>query len=239
MQPSFRRVAAADMSLQIAYAHVPLNNLAEGGVAQTTRGLSIVLCAGGSPVHSVVRSAANAAIRVAVCDNDREATREIYHLRPSVLVIEIGGTALRNPTKLVRLVKGERPNTYVIGYCSFSARTGDDLLLAAQAGLDTIVFEGRTGARPTLRHQILEHADGSPTAGLSDGLKLALHPLAVLVAEHALAYAAAAPNVNDVACALGCTPRTLARRFAKAGLPAPDALITQLRWSRIAAITDA
>jgi AraC-like DNA-binding protein len=235
MQPGFPRVAAADVTLQIApVPHVPLNNPAEGGVAQTTRGLSTVLCAGGSPVHSVVRSAANAAIHVAFCDNDNEAMREIYRLRPSVVVIEIGGTALRKPTRLVRLAKGERPNTYVIGYCSFSARAGDDLVLAAQAGLDTIVFEGGTDARRTLRNQIAEHADGSPAAGLLERLKLALHPLAVPVPEHVLAHAATAPNVNDVAHALGCTPRTLARRFAKAGLPAPDALITQLRWSRIA-----
>jgi AraC-like DNA-binding protein len=182
----------------------------------------------------VVRSAANAAIHVAFCNNDNEAMRELYRLRPSVLVIEIGGIAVRNPTGLVRFVKGERPNTYVIGYCSLSARADDDLLLTARAGLDTIIFESRTDSLRTLRNQISEHADGSSATGLPHGLELTLHPLAVSVAEHVLAHAANAPNVNDVAHALGCTPRTLARRFASAGLPAPDVLITQLRWSRIA-----
>lgn len=216
--------------------HVPLNNPAESGVAQTTRGPGIVLCAGGPPVHSVVRSAANAATHVLFCNTDDEAMREVYHLRPSVLVIEIGGMALRKPTRLVQLVKGQRPTSYVIGYCSLSARAGDELLLTARAGLDTIVFESHTGALRTLRNQISEHADGTPTTSLPDGLELALHPLAVSVAEHVLAHAATAPNVNDVAHALCCTPRTLARRFARAGLPAPDILITQLRWSRIAGL---
>ncbi|MEO6877480.1 MAG: hypothetical protein ABI205_03300, partial [Gemmatimonadaceae bacterium] len=48
-------------------------------------------------------------------------------------------------------------------------------------------------------NQISEHADGTPTTSLPDGLELALHPLAVSVAEHVLAHAATAPNVNDVA----------------------------------------
>jgi AraC-like DNA-binding protein len=142
--------------------------------------------------------------------------------------------ALREPAALVRLVKDERPNTYVIGYCSPGASVGEDLLLTARAGLDTIVFEDRTGSHRTLRNQFSEHADGSPTVGLPEDLKLVLHPLAVPVAEYVLAHAANAPNVNDIARALRCTPRTLARRFATAGLPAPDTLITQLRWSRIA-----
>ena len=85
-----------------------------------------------------------------------------------------------------------------------------------------------------LCNRITEHAGDSPSAGFLSVLRQALHPLAIPVAEHVLEHASVAPNVNDVARALGCTPRTLARRFARAGLMAPDPLITLLRWSRIA-----
>lgn len=201
------------------------------------RGLSgraALLCAGSSPVHSVVRSAAIAAIRLACCDDDGAALCEFYDLRPPVVVIEIGGAAVREPLRLIRLAKNESPNTYVIGYCSLGAKVGDEVVLAAQAGLDTAVFEGRADVQRVLSNRIAEHLIDSPAPGLLNVLRQALHPLAVPVAEQVLEHAAAAPNVNDVARALGCTPRTLARRFARAGLMPPDVLITQLRWSRIA-----
>jgi AraC-like DNA-binding protein len=198
------------------------------------RSRAALLCAGSSPVHSVVRSSAIAAIRLACCDDDGAALREFYDLKPSVVVIEIGGAGIRESPRIIRLVKSESPNTYVIGYCSLSARAGDEVVLAAQAGLDTVVFEGRADVQRVLYNRISEHVSDSPAAGLLNVLRQTLHPLAIPVAEQVLGHAAAAPNVNDVARTLGCTPRTLARRFAKAGLMPPDVLITQLRWSRIA-----
>ena len=197
-------------------------------------GRAALLCAGGSAIHSVVRSAATTAIRLACCNDDGAVVRELYDLRPSIVVIELGGAAVREPPKLIRLAKDESPNTYVIGYCSLGAGAGDQAVLAAQAGLDTIVFEGRADVQRVLGDRIAEHAGGSPAPALLSVLRQTLHPLAIPVAEMVLEQASRAPNVNDVARMIGCTPRTLARRFAKAGLRAPDVLITQVRWSRIA-----
>lgn len=137
------------------------------------------MCAGGSAIHSVVRSAATTAVRLACCDDDGAAVRELYDLRPSVLVIEIGGAAVREPPKLIRLAKRESPKTYVIGYCSLSARAGDEVLLAARAGLDTVIFHGQSDARRVLCSRIAEHVADLPGRRLTDLLGETLHPLAM------------------------------------------------------------
>jgi AraC-like DNA-binding protein len=101
------------------------------------------------------------------------------------------------------------------------------------------VLEGHGDPARILRGRIEEYFRDSLPSNLSTVLRPKLHPAVLPIVEYVLSQDALGLNVNDVSRAIGCTPRTLARRFANAGLSTSDSLITRLRWLQIAEIISA
>ena len=160
---------------------------------------------------------------------------ELARWRQAIILLELDGSAVAAPARFVREVKARFPMAHVVGYCRLSVSACRIIVDAVREGLDDLVIAGDSDVAETINAVAARHAATRALTDVRDLLRGRLHRVAAPVAEVLLAGAPTGASVNLVARALGCTPRTLARRFAQNGLGSPGWLVSLLRWMSVAA----
>lgn len=136
---------------------------------------------------------------------------------------------------IVELLRARWPQVPVLAYCDVSPRGGGgsgDILALARAGVTELVMRGVDDERFALERHLASAARRCALDDAAGDLLQELPPPARTLLRHALERATAPLTIAGVAAALGVTRRTLLRRCARAGLPAPQELFA---WCRLLA----
>jgi AraC-like DNA-binding protein len=153
---------------------------------------------------------------------------EELRLHPETLVvIELGEEATSPAHGIVARVKRQFPTTLIVGYCWLTPKAAMEIVLAVQAGLDALVLRGFDDLGRVVR-RLLAANMGVIRRVLHD-LETFLSPALMEWAAIVLSRAPSCPNVSQLACLVGCSPRTLQRRAREQGLSGPGELIEAVR----------
>src|SRR5687767_2105654 len=164
-------------------------------------------------------------VAVSTCRELRALVRE----RPvAAAIVEPRDAAgvLTAPT--VRRLREGFPHVPIVAYCTAAQRDSGDLLAIAQAGVSALIVRGIDDAGAALAAALEDAEDDVFARRAWDAIEMEIRAPARAIVEYCLANARQAPTVGDVARALGMHRKTLGARLARAGLPAPQAI---LGWS--------
>jgi AraC-like DNA-binding protein len=196
-----------------------------------------MLCIGGNALQSALAAVLRPRSDVRWCPNADGAARALRDRPASYLVIEVGTGAVTSPASVIDLARDASADVVVCIYCWMSPRTGADVASASRSGIDMCLFRGHGDDPATLRRFFEFTPCTTLKYSIVDRLLPLLHPVAAGPAGYVSANPRYAQSVDQVARGLGIAARTLERRFAGAGLPAPSSLLAGLRGLIVAQLT--
>jgi AraC-like DNA-binding protein len=197
----------------------------------------LVLCIGGRALQSALAVVLRPRNDVRWCPTADAAARALRDRPASFLVVEIGTGVVASAASVIGLARDAFANVVVCIYCWMSPYTGADVASASRSGIDMCLFRGYGDDPATLRRFFDVTPGTSPHYSMLDALLPLLHPVAAGLACYVSANPRCAQSVDQVARGVGITARTLERRFARAGLPAPSSLLAGLRGLIVAQLT--
>jgi AraC-like DNA-binding protein len=184
----------------------------------------------GRELQARLREGLRARAPVRFISRCREVAPAVASADAAAVILELRDADGLPTAPTIRQLRQAFPGVPVLALCPVAQPSAQDLLAAAQAGVSGLILRDVGDAGSALR-EALDHADDDCTARrvLAElGDAVATEALPIL--EFCLTRARYRLTVEDVAAALGMHRKTLLGRLARAGLPAPLALIG---WCRL------
>lgn len=203
---------------------------------QTDRSLAAV-CGSGAAVVAWVPTGAHRErmlaralgdrMPVAFCRTEPALLAELARGAARVLVVELGTGAAPPPAAILAAVKRRFPDLHTVGYGWLGAATSAEVVAYTRAGLDAVALRGFDDVGQLVLRAIAE--DGGVEAAVLHDLSSALAPELLDWARVVLERAREGPNVDLLARALACAPRTLQRVARQHSGRGPSELIESVR----------
>jgi AraC-like DNA-binding protein len=130
----------------------------------------------------------------------------------------------------IRRLRERAPAVEVVALADFTGRPAADAFSLALLGVREVVSAARDDGASALVRCLREHLNRGPLAEMADALATLVPTPVHRWLAPALLSAGPPRSVPELARTARCSPRTLRRALAAAGLPAPEQL---LAWRRL------
>jgi AraC-like DNA-binding protein len=181
-------------------------------------------------MRSTVAAALEPHVRVQVCLSRRHLLTELPRMGVAAVLTELRDVHGRSAAPFIATLISRLPGTPVIGMARLRAGEQREVAAATRAGMCEVVFVDYESpwcvVRPLVARAPVETAMSAAVGALGSQVPDSLRP----IVEYSLRYASASLTPDRLARACGLPRRTLTRRLAAAGLPAPGALVS---WTRL------
>ncbi|HEX2080113.1 MAG TPA: helix-turn-helix transcriptional regulator [Longimicrobium sp.] len=127
-------------------------------------------------------------------------------------------------------LRARSPGVEVVAYADFTGRPAADVFALAQLGVRSLVSPGAGDDPASLRQCLEDHLRRTPFDEAVSGLAGRVAPRVRAWLEPLLRSPQGPATVDALARRLRCSPRTLRRTLAAAGLPPPEEV---LAWRRL------
>jgi AraC-like DNA-binding protein len=166
-------------------------------------------------------------LRATYCRTEHELWEELAHASTRVFILELGLAERPTAANLVELVRTRYPPIRIVGVGCLTPLLAIETLVCAKVGLDALALHGYSDLGMSIRRILVEDS-GYHDAVFYDVAAWLPSGLVPLVRQ-SLYRLSEAPNLTQVARAIGQSSRTLQRAAARETCCAPSDIICAVR----------
>jgi AraC-like DNA-binding protein len=165
--------------------------------------------------------------RAICCRSEPELWQTLSERRARLLLLELGLPTHASAESLVQLVRARFPFIRILAYGWLSPRLADDVLACARVGLDKLALQGHDDLRTLVLRTLAEDegAEAIVFHEIAEWLPRDLAPMVRLLIQRL----SDAPNLQQLARALGQSPRMLQRTAMRQECCGPSRIIRAVR----------
>lgn len=192
--------------------------------------VQVLIALNDSRLAAAVRARLDREMSIVYCPTEPELLTALASCHPSAVVVELRDERGRSRIDVVRRLARDLAGVPLLAYHDLSRSASRDILDAARAGISSLALRGiddlaasicavlrEAEARKLVERALLTHFHSVPQTAAD-------------IVAACVECASEAPSVSAAARVLGVSRRSLARRAALSGLPAPRHLIA---WARL------